>query len=112
MNSDCKKRRQGYRVKHRYAGNWLKMYDKFGQVLRIAMVINQPRCFKVCRWGTKKGQRVRDWFSLTKSVAFLGRYVGKQIVACPFIAEANKSKKSGSFAGVCHMRRSNGSKET
>jgi hypothetical protein len=74
VNTDCKKRRQGYRVKHRYAGNWLKMYDKFGQVLRIEMVINQPRSFKVCRWGTKKGQRVRDWFPLTKSVAFLGRY--------------------------------------
>ena len=50
------------------------MYDKFGQVLRIEMVINQPRCFKVCRWGNRKGQRVRDWFPLTKSVAFLGRY--------------------------------------
>lgn len=74
VNTDCKKRQQGYRVKHRYAGNWLKMYDKFGQVLRIEMVINQPRCFKVCRWGTKKGQRVRDWFNLTKSVSFLGRY--------------------------------------
>ncbi len=74
VNTDCKKRQQGYRVKHRYAGNWLKMYDKFGQVLRIEMVINQPRCFKVCRWGTKKGQRVRDWFNLTKSVSFLGRF--------------------------------------
>jgi hypothetical protein len=74
VNTDCKKRRQGFRVKHRYAGNWLKMYDKFGQVLRIEMVINQPRCFKVCRWGTKKGQRVRDWFPLTKSVSFLGRF--------------------------------------
>jgi len=42
-------------------------------VLRIEMVINQPHCFKVCRWGTKKGRRVRDWFPLTKSVSFLGR---------------------------------------
>jgi hypothetical protein len=74
VSTDCKKRRQGFRVKHRYGGNWLKMYDKFGQVLRIEMVINQPRCFKVCRWGTRKGQRVRAWFPLTKCVAFLGRY--------------------------------------
>jgi hypothetical protein len=74
VSTDCKKRPQGFRVKHRYGGNWLKMYDKFGQVLRIEMVINQPRCFKVCRWGKRKGQRVRDWFPLTKSVAFLGRY--------------------------------------
>jgi hypothetical protein len=74
VTTDCKKRPQGFRVKHRCGGNWLKMYDKFGQVLRVEMVINQPRCFKVCRWGNKKGQRVRDWFPLTKSVAFLGRY--------------------------------------
>jgi hypothetical protein len=73
VNTDCKKRQQGYRVKHRYAGNWLKMYDKAGQVLRIEMVINQPRCFQVCRWGNRKGQRVRAWFPLTKSVSFLGR---------------------------------------
>jgi hypothetical protein len=74
VNTDCKKRLQGFRVKHRYDGNWLKMYDKFGLVLRIEMVINQPRCFKVCRWGNRKGQRVRDWFPLTKSVTFLGRF--------------------------------------
>ena len=60
--------------KHRYGGNWLKMYDKFGLVLRIEMVINQPRCFKVCRFGNRQGQRVRDWFPLTKSIAFLGRF--------------------------------------
>jgi hypothetical protein len=74
VDTDCKKRPQGFRVKHRYGGNWLKMYDKFGQILRIEMVINKPQCFKVCRWGTRKGQSVRDWFPLTKSVAFLGRY--------------------------------------
>jgi hypothetical protein len=74
VNTDCKKRHQGFRVKHRYGGNWLKMYDKFGQVLRIEMVINQPRCFKVCRWGNRQGQRIRDWFPLTKSVTFLGRF--------------------------------------
>jgi hypothetical protein len=74
VDTDCKKRPQGFRVKHRHGGNWLKMYDKFGQVLRIEMVINQPRVFKVCRWGTQQGQRVRAWFPLTKSVAFLGRY--------------------------------------
>ena len=74
ITTDCKKRPQGFRVKHRYDGNWLKMYDKFGQVLRIEMVINRPRRFKVFRWGTTKGQRLRAWFPLTKSVAFLGRY--------------------------------------
>jgi hypothetical protein len=74
LTTDCKKRPQGFRVKHRYDGNWLKMYDKFGQVLRIEMVVNRPRRFKVFRYGTAKGQRLRAWFPLTKSVAFLGRY--------------------------------------
>lgn len=74
VHTDCKRRLQGFRVKHRYGGNWLKMYDKFGLVLRIEMVINQPRCFKVCRFGNRQGQRVRDWFPLTKSIAFLGRF--------------------------------------
>ncbi len=74
VQTDCKKRLQGFRLKHRYGGNWLKMYDKFGLVLRIEMVINQPRCFQVCRWGNRQGQRVRDWFPLTKSIAFLRRF--------------------------------------
>jgi hypothetical protein len=74
IDTDYKKRHQGFRIKHRYGGNWLKMYDKFGLVLRIEMVINQPGCFKVCRWGTRRGQQVRDWFPLLKSIAYLGRY--------------------------------------
>ena len=74
VDTDCKKRPQGFRIKHRYGGNWLKRYDKFGQVLRIEMVINQPYVFKVCREGTCRGQRVRGWFPLTKNVSFLGRF--------------------------------------
>jgi hypothetical protein len=72
--TDWKKTPQGHRVKHRHQGNWLKMYDKFGQVLRIEMVINQPYCFRVRRWGTRQGQRVFDWFALIKSVAMLSQY--------------------------------------
>jgi hypothetical protein len=46
----CRKQRQpGTRIKHRMKGNWLKMYDKFGQILRIETVINQPREFHVRR---------------------------------------------------------------
>ena len=72
--TDLKKNHQGFRVKHRYQGNWIKMYDKFAQVLRIEVVINHPSTFRVRRWGTRRGQRVCDWFPLIKSVAFLGRY--------------------------------------
>lgn len=72
--TDLKKQQQGFRVKHRYQGNWLKMYDKFAQVLRIEVVINRPSTFRVRRWGTRKGQRVFGWYPLIKNVAFLGRY--------------------------------------
>jgi hypothetical protein len=72
--TDLKKYRQGFRVKHRYQGNWIKMYDKCAQVLRIEVVINRPATFRVRRWGTRQGRRVLDWFPLIKSVAFLDRY--------------------------------------
>jgi hypothetical protein len=54
--TDCKRDRwPGARIKHRVKDNWLKMYDKFGQVLRIETVINQPREFRVRRKRTRKG---------------------------------------------------------
>jgi len=72
--SDYKKRWPGARVKHRAKGNWIKMYDKHGRVLRIETVINQPREFKVRRQGVRKGQEVIDWFPLCKGVANMFRY--------------------------------------
>lgn len=72
--NDCKKRWPGARVKHRMKGNWIKMYDKHGLVLRIETVINNPTEFRVRRWGQKKGQQVLDWFPLRKGVANLWRY--------------------------------------
>jgi hypothetical protein len=71
---DLKKQQQGFRVKHRYQGNWIKMYDKFAQVLRIEVVINRPSTFRVRRWGTRQGERVFAWYPLIKNVAFLGQY--------------------------------------
>ena len=55
-------------------GNWMKMYDKFGCVLRIETVINNPREFKVRRSGKRKGEIVRDWFPMGKGVANMPRY--------------------------------------
>ena len=72
--SDYKKRWPGARVKHRAKGNWIKMYDKHGRVLRIETVINQPREFKVRRQGVRQGCEVIGWFPLCKGVANLFRY--------------------------------------
>jgi hypothetical protein len=73
--TDCKKDRlPGARIKHRVKNNWLKMYDKFGQVLRIETVINQPREFKVRRRRQRQGRWQLVWCPMNKGVSNLGRY--------------------------------------
>jgi len=75
ISGDFKKKRwPGARVKHRMKRNWLKMYDKQGCVLRIEMVINMPREFKVRRSGIRKGERIIGWFPMAKGVSNLYRY--------------------------------------
>jgi len=73
--NQCQKDRQpGARVKHRMKNNWLKMYDKFGQVLRVETVINNPREFKVRRWRMRHGRRQRVWCPMNKGIANLYQY--------------------------------------
>ncbi len=73
--TDCKKDRWlGARIKHRVKNNWLKMYDKFGQILRIETVINQPREFKVRRCRVRGGRRRMVWCPMNKGVANFYHY--------------------------------------
>jgi hypothetical protein len=72
--TDLKRRWQGARVKHRLKGNWIKMYDKHGCVLRIETVINQPYEFRVRRQGKRQGEVVTGWFPMAKGVANAYRY--------------------------------------
>ena len=73
--SDCKKQRwPGARVKHRVKDNWLKMYDKFGLILRVETVINQPREFRVRRRRMRNGQPQMVWCPMNKGVANLPSY--------------------------------------
>jgi hypothetical protein len=73
--TDCKKDRwPGARIKHRVKNNWLKMYDKFGQILRIETVINQPREFKVRRRRQRAGRSQMVWCPMNKGVANLYHY--------------------------------------
>jgi hypothetical protein len=68
--SDCKTDRlPGARIKHRVKNNWLKMYDKFGLVLRIETVINNPREFCVRRQRQRGGQQVVCWGPMNKGVS-------------------------------------------
>ena len=73
--TNCQKgRHPGARIKHRVKNNWLKMYDKFGWVLRIETVINDPREFRVRRLRTRDGRREMVWCPMNKGVANLYRY--------------------------------------
>ena len=73
--TDCKKKREpGVRVKHRMKENWLKMYDKFGLVLRVETVINNPREFKVRRTRERNGKPTKVWVPMNKGVTNLASY--------------------------------------
>jgi hypothetical protein len=71
----CQKGRwPGARIKHCMRNNWLKMYDKFGLVLRIETVINNPREFRVRRLRTRAGRREMAWCPMNKGVCNLYHY--------------------------------------
>ncbi len=73
--TECKQDRwPGARIKHRVKNNWVKMYDKFGRVLRVETVINQPREFKVRRARKRHGKRRRVWCPMNKGIANLYQY--------------------------------------
>jgi hypothetical protein len=75
VRTQVSRRLEGARIKHTVQGNWLKMYDKAGRVLRLETVINRPRTFRVRRWRkTKGGERALAWQALPKGVAWLWRY--------------------------------------
>ena len=71
--SDIKRRPEGVRVGHRVKANWIKMYDKHGQVLRVETVINKPKEFKVRRVTRSRGVVTARWTPMPKGVAFLDR---------------------------------------
>ncbi len=68
--TDTKKdRAPGARIKHRMKDNWLKMYDKFSQILRVETVINDPREFRVRRRRSRNGTPQMVWCPMNKGVA-------------------------------------------
>ncbi len=59
--TDTKRRPEGWRVRHRMAANWVKVYDK-ASVLRVETVINNPREFRILRvLADDQGRRCRRW---------------------------------------------------
>jgi hypothetical protein len=71
--TDTKRRPEGWRVRHRMAANWVKVYDK-ASVLRVETVINNPREFRILRVFTDEhGRRERRWCPMRKGVCDLWR---------------------------------------
>jgi hypothetical protein len=89
--NDYKKRIPGARVKHRMKENWIKMYDKYGVVLRIETVINHPYEFRVRRRGVRQGREVLGWFPMAKRVSNLHRYAEVSLSANRHYLEALSS---------------------
>ena len=73
VSSDCRRRHEGVRVKHRYGNNSVKMYNKQGSILRIETTINDPRSFKVYRQPDDDLRRESKWLPMRKGVADLQR---------------------------------------
>lgn len=71
--SDLKRRPEGVRIKHRVNRNSLKMYDKFGTVLRVETTLNDPAGLKVFRPKQDDPGGAKQWLPLRKSVADLSR---------------------------------------
>lgn len=69
VNTNLKKRPEGWRIKHYMAGNWIKMYDKFS-VLRIETTINNSSEFKALQVTEDK----RRWVGMRKGIANIWRY--------------------------------------
>jgi len=61
------------RVKHRLGGNWIKMYDKQGSVLRVETIINNCKDFKSFRRAEGDPHSEKKWRILRKSVVEIRR---------------------------------------
>lgn len=72
IQTDAKYRPTVTRIKHTVRGNWIKMYNKQGIVLRVETVINRPREFRISRTG--RGKKAVDWCPMPKRVGSMHRY--------------------------------------
>lgn len=81
VENHYKKRLPGARIKHWMKGNSIKMYDKFGSVLRVETVINHPYEFRIRRQGKRRNETIMGWFPMAKRVTNLYRYAEVSMAA-------------------------------
>ena len=70
--TDVKYRPEVTRVKHVVRGNWIKMYNKHGIVLRVETVINRPQEFRTFCLG--RGKKAGSFKPLRKRITNMARY--------------------------------------
>jgi hypothetical protein len=70
VTSDCKRRPEGVRIKHRAGGNSVKMYNKQATILRVEATLNNMRQLKAPRTD-EKGKVT--WRPMRKGVADIAR---------------------------------------
>jgi len=73
VQSDCRRRYEGLRIKHWVNGDSVKMYNKEGGVLRVETTINNARNFKAFRPANDDQTRPCTWQKMRKGVNDLHR---------------------------------------
>jgi hypothetical protein len=77
VTTDLKRRQEGVRIKHRYNGNSVKLYDKaytpVGSVLRAELTMDDPEDFKVYRRPEGDADAPLAWLRMRKGIADLHR---------------------------------------
>src|SRR3990172_1464053 len=69
LGNNFSTRIEGTCIKHHMGPVAIKMYDKFGLVLRIETTVNDPSFFKHHRWAEQKnGQKIFKLATLNKSI--------------------------------------------
>jgi hypothetical protein len=107
------RRLDGWRVKHRLARNWVKVYSKVS-VLRVETTINNPREFRVLRLRVgDDGHRSRRWCPMNKGVANMWRYfqvgIGANLRYLDALATAPLNGKGvAALDTLCRRRTRNG----
>lgn len=69
VETELKHRPEGMRLKHYLAGNWIKLYDKHGQVIRVETTVTRAEAFRVFRTPEGNPRARKRWMPLRKSVA-------------------------------------------
>jgi hypothetical protein len=72
IQTDAKYRPAVTRIKHTMRGNWIKMYNKQGIVLRVETVINRPQEFRIFKFS--RGKKAGYCKALCKRVTNMIHY--------------------------------------